>query len=101
MYNIMKMMNIMKATYFGYMLRTGVDMSVPDHESRDCDVVLVKRTIQLGKPLGAGNLEWGGDEEGEVSLQATWGQAGQDRITPKEGFQVSESAWKRELTRNW
>jgi hypothetical protein len=39
---------------------------------------------------GAGNLEWGGIEEGEVSLRATWGQGGRDRITPKEGFQVSE-----------
>jgi hypothetical protein len=32
---------------------------------------------------------WGG----EVSLQVTWGQGGQDRIMPKEGFQVS----KREM----
>jgi hypothetical protein len=45
--------------------------------------------------------EWGGDEEGEVSLRATWGQGGQDRITPMEGFQVSKGEWKRELTRNW
>jgi hypothetical protein len=33
---------------------------------------------------------WGGDKKGEVSLQATWGQGGQGRITPKEGFQVSK-----------
>jgi hypothetical protein len=45
--------------------------------------------------------EWGGDEEGEVSLRGSWGQGGQDRITPKEGFQVSEREWKRELIRNW
>jgi hypothetical protein len=37
--------------------------------------------------------EWGGDGEGEVSLRATWGQGGRDRITPKEGFQIS----KREM----
>jgi hypothetical protein len=36
---------------------------------------------------------WGGNGEGEVSLRVTWGQGGQDRITPKEGFQVS----KREM----
>jgi hypothetical protein len=39
---------------------------------------------------GVGNLEWGGDEKGEVSLQATWDQGGQGRITPKEGFQISK-----------
>jgi hypothetical protein len=39
-------------------------------------------------------LEWGGDEKGEVSLRATWGQGGRDRITPKEGFQVSKREWK-------
>ncbi len=35
-------------------------------------------------------MEWGGDEKGEVSLRATWDQAGQGLITPKEGFQVSK-----------
>ncbi len=35
-------------------------------------------------------MEWGGKGEGEVSLPATWDQGGQDRITPKEGFQVSK-----------
>ncbi len=39
---------------------------------------------------GVGNLGWGGDEKGEVSLQVTWDQGGRDRITPKEGFQVSK-----------
>jgi hypothetical protein len=38
--------------------------------------------------------EWGGDEKGEVSLRVTWGQGGRDRITPKEGFQVSKREWK-------
>ncbi len=37
---------------------------------------------------------WGGNGEGEVSLRVTWGQGGQDRITPKEGFQVSKREWK-------
>jgi hypothetical protein len=67
-----------------------VDLSVPDHESRDRDVVLVRCTISLRKPRGVGKLEWGGKGEGEVSSRATWGQGGQDRITPKEGFQVSK-----------
>ncbi len=39
---------------------------------------------------GAGNLEWGGGRKGAVSSRVTWGQGGQDRITPKEGFQVSK-----------
>ncbi len=39
-------------------------------------------------------MEWGGDEKGEVSLRVTWGQGGRDRITPKEGFQVSNGEWK-------
>ncbi len=35
---------------------------------------------------------WNGEGmgEGEVSLRVTWGEGGQDRITPKEGFQVSK-----------
>jgi hypothetical protein len=43
--------------------------------------------------------ERGGNGEGEVSFVATWGQGGRDRITPKEGFQVSKRDWKGELTR--
>jgi hypothetical protein len=58
--------------------------------SRDHIVVLVGRTINLRCwELGMGR-EWGGDEEGEVSSRATWDQGGQDRIMPKEGFQVSK-----------
>jgi hypothetical protein len=36
-------------------------------------------------------MEWGGNEKGEVSLQATWDQGGV-RIAPskEEGFQVSK-----------
>ncbi len=54
----------------------------------------------LGKPKGGEGQEfgmgreWGGVEKGEVSLQATWDQGGQDRFTPKEGFQVSKREWK-------
>jgi hypothetical protein len=59
--------------------------------SRDCDVVLAGRTIDLGKPQGVGKLEWGGNGEGEVSLRATWDQGGRDRTTQEEGFQVSKS----------
>ncbi len=58
--------------------------------SRDSDVVLAGRTIDLGKPGGDGNLGWGGDGEGEVSLWATWDQGGRDRTTQEEGFQVSK-----------
>jgi hypothetical protein len=43
-------------------------LSVPDRRSRDHEVVVVRRTINLG----TGNLEWGGNGEGlrkgEVSL---------------------------------
>jgi hypothetical protein len=46
--------------------------------------------------LGIWNWEgWGGDGKGEVSLRVSWGQGGRDRITPKEGFQVSKGEWKR------
>jgi hypothetical protein len=67
---------------------------VPDPGSRDRDVVLVKRgacrvSPRGGREFGMGRGR-GGDEEGEVSLRATWGQGGQGRITPKEGFQVSK-----------
>ncbi len=54
-----------------------------------------------GREFGKGR-EWGEGGKGEVSLRVTWGQGGQDRITPKEGFQVSKREWKgsnRELAR--
>jgi hypothetical protein len=70
---------------------------VPDLGSRDRNVVFVRRTFSSGKPRGGREFgkgrEWGGDGKGEVSSRVTWGQGGQDRITPKEGFQVS----KREM----
>jgi hypothetical protein len=62
--------------------------------SRDRDVVLVRRTIDLGCwEFGMGRD--GRDGEGEFSSQVTWDQVGQDSTTQKEGFQVS----KRELAR--
>jgi hypothetical protein len=62
--------------------------------SRDHDVILVKRTVDLGCwEFGMGK-GWGGDEKGEVSLQATWDQGGQDRFTSREGFQVSKEEWE-------
>jgi hypothetical protein len=64
--------------------------------SRDRDVVLVGRTIKLGKPWGDENLEWGGNGEGEVSLRATWDQGGRDRTTQEEGFQVSRRVQGKE-----
>ncbi len=62
--------------------------------SGDHDNVLVGRTIDLRCwEFGMGR-EWDGDGKGEVSLRVTWGQGGQDRITPKEGFQVCEREGK-------
>jgi hypothetical protein len=68
--------------------------------SRDRDVVLVRRTIDLGCwEFGMGRV-WAGDGEGEVSLRAIWGQGGRDRITPKEGFQVSKREMEVGVTKN-
>jgi hypothetical protein len=75
-------------------------ITVPDLGRRDRDV---RRTISTGKPRGSGigmGREWGGDEKGKVSLRATWGQGGQDRITPKEGFQVSKREMEGKVTGN-
>jgi hypothetical protein len=51
--------------------------------SRVYDVVLVRLTINLGYWEFGMVREWGGVEEGEVSLQVTWGQGGRDPITPR------------------
>jgi hypothetical protein len=51
-------------------------MSVPDHGSRDRDVVLARRTISLGKPRGVGNLEWGGKGEGMRRGRSVYKQPG-------------------------
>ncbi len=58
-------------------------MSVPDLVSRIRDVVLVRLIFSPGKPQGVGNLEWGGDGKGEISLRATWDQGGRDPITAR------------------
>jgi hypothetical protein len=49
----------MSVKYYKYSI-----VFVPDRRSRDLEVVVVRRTINLG----TGNLEWGGVEKGEVSL---------------------------------
>jgi hypothetical protein len=60
--------------------------SVPDHESRDRDVVLVRRTIYLGKPRGLRNLEWGGNGEGLRKGRSVYEQPGAkaDRIASRQ-----------------
>jgi hypothetical protein len=69
--------------------------------SRDHDVVSVRRTIDLRCwEFGIGR-GWGGDGKGEVSLRVTRGQGGQDRITLKEGFQVSKGEMGGKGTGNW
>jgi hypothetical protein len=68
--------------------------------SQDRDVVLVRRTFDLGCwEFGMGR-EGGGDGEGEVSLRATWGQGGQDCITPKGDFEVSKREMEGGVTKN-
>jgi hypothetical protein len=64
--------------------------------SRDHDVVLVRRTIDLR----CWEFGTGGDGKGEVSLRVTWDPGGQDRITPKEGFQVSKREMGLKVTGN-
>jgi hypothetical protein len=60
-----------------------MDILFQTMQSWDHDVVLVRRTINLGWwEFGMGR-EWGGDGKGEVSLRVTWGQGGQDPITPR------------------
>ncbi len=68
--------------------------------SRDHDVVLVGSTIDLRCWEFGMGWEWGRDGKGEVSLRVTWGQGGQDRITPKEGFQVSKREMEGKVTGN-
>jgi hypothetical protein len=51
-------------------------LPVPDHGSRDRDVVLVRCTTSLGKPRGVGNLEWGGKGEGMGRGRSVYEQPG-------------------------
>jgi hypothetical protein len=58
--------------------------------SGDHDVVVVRRTINLGYwEFGVGR-EWGGVKKGEVILQATLGPRWTGSYHTKEGFQVSK-----------
>jgi hypothetical protein len=45
--------------FFRIFVELIVFVIVPHHGSRDLDVVLVRRTISVGKTRGVGNLEWG------------------------------------------
>ncbi len=60
---------------------------VLDLVSQFRNVVLVRCIFSSGKPQGVGILERGvygeGDENGEISLQATWDRGGQDPITAR------------------
>ncbi len=51
--------------------------------SRDHNVVLIRRTIDLRCWEFEIGREWGGDGKGEVSLRVTWGQGGRDPIMPR------------------
>jgi hypothetical protein len=57
-------------------LLSGWVITVPDHGSRYRDVVLVRRTISLGKPRGVGKLEWGGNGEGTGRERSVYEQPG-------------------------
>ncbi len=69
---------------WGYQGCDGHVHSVPDHESRGRDVVIVRRTINLGKTRGVGKLEWGGNGEGMGRGRSIHKQPGAkvDRIAP-------------------
>jgi hypothetical protein len=62
-------------------------VSVLDLVSQVRDVVLVRCIFSSGKPQGVGILERGvygeGEGNGEISLQATWDQGGQNPITAR------------------
>ncbi len=61
-------------------------VTVPDHESRDRDVVLVRRTINLGKPREVGKLERGRNGEGMGEGRSVYEQPGDkvDGIAPRK-----------------
>ncbi len=57
--------------------------TVLDPGSWDRVVVVVGAGCWGNLRWDAGNLEWGGVEEREVSLRVTWDQGGRDPITPR------------------
>jgi hypothetical protein len=69
-----------------YPCRNIVQTIVPDHESQDRDVVLVRRTINLGKPQGVGKLERGRKGEGMGRGRSVYEQPGAkvDGIAPRK-----------------
>ncbi len=60
--------------------------NVLDHESRDRDVVLVRRTINLGKPRGVGKLQGRRNGEGMGRGRSVYEQPGAkvDGIAPRK-----------------
>jgi hypothetical protein len=63
--------------------------------SRDHDVVVVKRIIDLGYwEFGMGR-GWGGVEKGEVKFTSNLRPRWTGSYHTKEGFQVSKGKWKR------
>jgi hypothetical protein len=48
--------------------------------SRDHEVIIVRRTINLGTGEFGMGREWGGVEKGEISSRVTWDQGGRDPI---------------------
>ncbi len=62
------------------------DICVPDHGSRDRDVVLVRRTVGSRKPRGVRNLEWGGNGDGMGRGRSVREQPGAkvDRIASRQ-----------------
>jgi hypothetical protein len=65
---------------------SGLIENVPDHGSRDRDVVLVRRTINLGKSRGVGKLERGRNGEGMREGRSVYEQPGAkvDGIAPRK-----------------
>ncbi len=51
--------------------------------SRDHDVIVVRRTINLGYWDFEMGREWGGVEKGEVSLRVNLDQGGRDPVKPR------------------
>jgi hypothetical protein len=64
-------------------------VTVPDKRSRDLEVVVVRRIINLG----TGNLEWGGNGKGLRKGRSVYEQPGTEVdiiLSQQGGFQVSK-----------